>query len=754
MKLPISFFSQKNEKANYLLALLLTDEKAGAVILEEVAGKLKIIGRHEAFFPATIETISQEALIETVDKAISKAEEVLPPRVQTHKTVFGVKENWVEEGQKIRKEYLGKLKKVCDSLDLIPLGFMVIAEAIANLLQQEEGAPLSAILALVGTRSISLSLLRGGKIIETIHGEISHSVPAAVDTMLKHFTVAVLPARIILSDGKDDTVFAQTFISHQWNKSLPFLHMPQVTVLSSDFASRAVTFGAAVQMGFEVLDTYKGGVIPEQEESHLQETAQKPDIENNKEKRASPIAGNNFGFILDQDIALLPPQMVSKAEAETKDTAEEEPEEVSTDPPLTTVGAHEDNGKTKTAKLLAFLPALRFPRLRIPRFFSFGPTRGLFLLLIPLLLIIALAGGVVYFYLYKVHATVVITVKPKMVEQTNTVVFSATSPNDFFKNVIAGKNIQATRDGTVTAGATGTKEVGDKAKGIVTIYNNETDSQALQSGSAIQSSNSLTFLLDKDVTVASASGDVFSGTKPGTAQISVTAKDIGTEYNLPSGTKFSIGGSSTLAAKNDTAFSGGTKKQVTVVSGDDLANLKTDLLKNLKDYGNDELAKNAGSGDTVLPLLLDVSLTKSKFDESAGDEAAKVTLTGTAKYTGIAYSNDDLNQYSKSVIKSRYSQDVSFADNSVKDTVKDVKQKSDTEVSAAVSVQAGLLPKIDSNRVLQIIKGKSLKQAKEDLLSKLPQVAQADVTFSPNIPLLPNIFPKLPNQINVEIKSE
>jgi len=261
MKLPIPFLTQnKNQKEeeNLFLALLLTDEKASAVILQETEGKIKIIGTQETFFSASIEDIPQEELIDVVDKTISKGEEILPPNMETHKTVFGVKGEWIEEEtKKIKKDYLAKLKKVCDALDLSPIGFMVITEAISHLLQEEEGAPISAILAEVGKRTVTITLIRGGKILETLQGPLESSPPAAVDTLLKHLTIAVLPARIILFDSKISEHMSQQFITHQWSKSLPFLHMPQITILPSGFDARAITFGAASQMGFEVLNLEK-----------------------------------------------------------------------------------------------------------------------------------------------------------------------------------------------------------------------------------------------------------------------------------------------------------------------------------------------------------------------------------------------------------------------------------------------------------------------------------------------------------------
>src|SRR6185437_1557149 len=137
MKLPFSFLKSNKEESEYYLSLILTDEKAGAVILKAEEGNLKKINSHEAPFPDSLEDTSLDDLVTVLDKAISRAEEILPPDIQTHQTIFGVKDNWVDpETKKIKKEYLEKLKKVCNALDLTPIGFMVTTEAITHLMQE------------------------------------------------------------------------------------------------------------------------------------------------------------------------------------------------------------------------------------------------------------------------------------------------------------------------------------------------------------------------------------------------------------------------------------------------------------------------------------------------------------------------------------------------------------------------------------------------------------------------------------------
>ena len=222
MRLP--FFNDTKEKSEYYLALLLLDERVSAVILESTEGKIKVINRQEEFFPSSIESVSNEEFVATIDKAISTAEEMLPPNIETHKAVFGVKENWIEdETKKIKKDYLANLKKMCGALNLSPIGFMGISEAIAHFLQEEEGAPLSAIFVELGKEYANISLYRGGKVLEKTNGPLEGSAPSTVDKLLRNLTVPVLPARIILFHGEKGEKLSQQFISYQWS-ALPSTH--------------------------------------------------------------------------------------------------------------------------------------------------------------------------------------------------------------------------------------------------------------------------------------------------------------------------------------------------------------------------------------------------------------------------------------------------------------------------------------------------------------------------------------------------
>ncbi|MBI3366295.1 hypothetical protein HY041_01535 [Candidatus Roizmanbacteria bacterium] len=521
MNLPFIKNFNKKILPSYFLVLVLRDEKVSAVIFEEGQGVAEIVGHKAQYFPSSIDEISQEEFLDVLDKAISQAESTLPENVQTQKTIFGVKESWTDKDQ-IKKEYLAKLKKASEELGLTPIGFLVISQAISHLLQKEEGAPISAILAEVNEKIVTVTLLRAGKSIETKSSEIHESIPFTVDTLLKHFnTPEILPSRIILFNGKED--LSQEFITHTWSKNLPFLHLPQITNLPEGFDSRAVLFGAATQMGFEVLqkDIPKESQAIEEPSEEKTPQEQKDETESAIEKPTlyKNLGSQDFGFAKDVDVAKMPaPRLGFRSPAERGEGGspgitgefqekrenpsaggEKEPENIAQ------ISAEETFiTKPKPAKgikntLSAVFVAARKINIRtILSFFTKIPRgKTTFVLPAVLLLIIALIAS--YFLFLK--ATIEITVDPKITQVHKNILFSTTSKTDSAKNIIKGEFVSVSADGNVSTAATGKKDVGTKAKGTVTIFNSLSQSKTLDSGTVLKAFNGLAFTLDSSLTI-------------------------------------------------------------------------------------------------------------------------------------------------------------------------------------------------------------------------------------------------------------
>lgn len=204
------------------------------------AGKVTtgLIGRGE------ISENGFDALLKAADAAVSQALGIK----SSAKTIFGLTPDWIIDG-KITEEKLGILKKLCQELDLHPLGYVLLSEALENYFKNTEGAPLTGILigidwkaGLPAGRQGWVSVYRAGKNLGTVPLPEGENIPDQIEQALKRFhQVDVLPARMIIYDGQEDlTALEEKIMAHPWTKQLPFLHFPKVEVVPAEAVVKAV----------------------------------------------------------------------------------------------------------------------------------------------------------------------------------------------------------------------------------------------------------------------------------------------------------------------------------------------------------------------------------------------------------------------------------------------------------------------------------------------------------------------------------
>lgn len=770
MKLPISFTKEKKENPEVFLALVLKNEKIISVIFEKIGNAIKYISHDEEYFKNTIEDAETEEFLDTLDKVITSSETALPENVEAKKTIFGLKENWVEEG-KIKKEYLEKLKKASDELSLEPIGFLVSAESIINLVTKEEGAPITAILCDIGKKYITVSWVKGGKVLETRSSEIHQSTSYTVDTLLKHFqSPGNLPARIILLDSEEDEL-TQEFISHQWSKSLAFLHLPQIASLEEDASVKAVLLGAATQMATQLIyDPSKNmdeslsvtKIIPDEierpqkEEKDFEKTKEDEAFKDEEKKQSLDYVSEDssmefFGFVENSDVAKTqipkpPPGGENIPEGLVEEKTESIPEDVKLEEEKRqgfAVNATLVSGKIK--KFLSALPAVfRKSDFNFISLLKTGNKKIFAVLGIIFILLLSLG----YVYLFATKAVVNVFVNPKEDEKTASVTFSSVSSTDIKNDIIAAQFVSVTEEGSLTKTATGKKDIGNPAKGSVTVFNISDDTVNLAAGTIIISANNLKFTLDSSVKIASGSSDPLNP-KSATANVNVTAGEIGQEYNLPSGTKFTIGNNTSLAAKNDSAFSGGSKKQVTVVSKDDLDKLLEDLPKSLEEKARESIKTKVERDKTILNTFVDKAVDEKSFDKKENDQANQVTLKGTVIFKAASYTNSDIEAFASSLFDSK---DRQIQSSNLEISAKNIVVEKNNDVNADLTIKAKIFPRVDKNSLLKQIQGASLQKAK-NILSNLNQVTNVEISFSPNIPFLPKVMPRNSKNIILNLTS-
>ncbi len=777
MNLP--FLKSEKPQKNFFLSLLYKPYKVSAILFEEINSKLFILSTSDQDTTKSADELTADELLNISDKVVSSVEPSLPEGATVEKTIFSVPYEWVTDG-KISAEYLEKLKKVCQDLGLIPVGYLISIEAIISHLEHKEGAPVSAIFVEVAVKKMIVYLVRAGKILEVHSADIEKGALPTAESLLKQInTVDVLPSRIILLDYKNAAAMQQDFISHTWSSDISFLHLPQVLVLEKGFEDEAAVNGVAIQMDLEVLHDTSALRKVESENISI---GDKKDIEEPFEKEEvteeiEEASAEELGFVKERDVA---DEEIKMEEAEaTGDGISDDGEPVireagkineesnisiiePNDPPESQDFDPETKNVAAGIPILSSLPMLSnfsFPstireiqrKIKIPNlksFFAGGNNSMKIKAAIALgVVIVAIVIISVLYYNVILKAEVSVFSDRKTVDKSQEVTFSE-NPSDSSSIKITLK--EQTEKGDDTKNASGTKDTGETAKGSIVVYNKTESEKSFPKGTVIVGPNSLEFETQSDIKIASTSA--FS-TSLSSASVKVEASKFGKEYNLPSGSNFTIKGSSSsnYIAKNSEALTGGTKKTTTVVSQKDLDQLLTQVEEKLEKNAIEAVKQQIGSSGDVIPQALSVDVVEKNYTKKVGAESGSVGISAEVRYSIGSYSRDDIQK----VVDSLSSGDIPGTykinmDNS-KIEVVDVKVDNDNNASATLKVNATYEPEIDSAKLATELKGNGESKAIEKIKS-INGVTDVVIKFSRKIPFFPNMLPANSKNIDVQVK--
>ncbi|MGE5042428.1 MAG: hypothetical protein ACM3IJ_06040 [Candidatus Levyibacteriota bacterium] len=793
MKLP--FLSNKQPEKEYFLSLIFSSEKASSILFEKTGESLLIAGTHSAEFTQPLSELSSEKLIELSDVVISEVERKVPEGSKLEKTIFSVPHDWIEEG-KITKEHLLKLKGVCEALSLTPIGFIVSIEAILAYLQKKEGAPVTAICVELSHKHLTLTLVKNGNIIMSDSGTIAQSPVLTTEELLaKQDELEVLPAKIILINYEHAKKSQQAFLSHHWSKKLPFLHIPQVEILDPEVEAQSVISGVAVEMGFSSLTTVKlpkedvekpievaseeleeeekteaseEENLPTEEEAEepLKEDTESPEEQEVKEEvsledvreskhsvsevESKPVefSGEEVGFFAGVDVLSRKPQFES-VEDEKEEKMEEHVFTKAAAGKEEEIGEEKHHGHNLMAVGKLPKPHLSKPSFSTPSLPKLKIPKGKATFLYPAVAVVVLILASVLYYFFYEKVRVTLYLDKKAVSQDLAVTFSQdknTSPSD---KVVHISEVSVQEQGSEEASVTGKKVTGDTAKGEVTVYNKTEDPKTYNKGATIVGPNNLEFTLSGDVQVASTSS---YATSFSSAKVKVEAGTFGKEYNLPSSTNFQFKGISAadVFAKNENPFSGGTKKEIQVVSADDLDGLTTKAVDDLSKKAISESQK--AEDQQILPFPVDYSFDQKTFSKKEGDEASTVSLSAGITYKLGAYSNQELVDMAKELSKSEVPADYEYNAKSSKIIVKDIKKDKDGNITGTISFASVFVPKVSSDDVAKKISGKSSGNIEQ--LIKLKGVSDGLVNFTRSLPLFPKVLPFNIKNIQIEVTTQ
>lgn len=693
-------FGKEQENVERFLAVKISDHAVFATVWHVSDEKVQI---GDVFSEKVLEK-TFENLLKSTDVAISKATEQTP---EVSKVVFAIPEDAITDG-KIEADELTTLRKLCKELDLSPLGYVGVGEALQQYFKEVEGAPLSAILIGLDGKKGTVTLVRAGKEIGTVtfdktpEGNIS--LPAEIEKNLKHFGHAdALPSRIIIYDGDSDlTSLANDIMAYPWTGRLPFLHFPKVEKVHSEFVVKAVAAAGGIQMGGKLTpvpgsthfeDQEVGGKAPDSELNHTAEmaaVAMTPEfVEVSPEEAGFTTTRETVEF---QEVASPVEKLPSEKKAPSLALAEVF-SSVSTK--LKHLGQRSE--KVSSVK--------RGPLPKI-----------VFIVPVVLIILIAVLGAGIIFV---PKVTVITAVDSQQFDRELNVAVGTD---------LKANTISATEIGTKRSVTTGQKLIGTKAKGEVTIFS-VAEEKSFPAGTTLTSPSGLKFTLTRDVKVAS--GDAASAA---TVTVPVEASAIGDSFNLATGTKFSIGSfsASDYVAKNDKALSGGESHNAQVVTKADQDRLMASLSAELSDKAVGDLKTKVAENETLLPNAITQSVTKKKFSADIDGEADTVSLDLTMDFQGVSFSRTSVIELFKNKFKREFPEGYEILPAQTDIDVVETETDKNKNKTLKLGVKTQLLPNLDETKIKNEIVGKN-KDAASKILLATPGVKRVKFEVQPPI---------------------
>lgn len=685
---------KKEEKPEYFFAVNIGAEILTTALWSIEGKELKVLGI------ASENYSSQDEIVTVLDKLL---DEVIGAReIEPQKILFGVPNSWILDDN-LKDEYLKILRNIVKELELAPMAYVSESNALVHFIEKQEGVPATAILVGFEEHHLSVTVVRAGKLDGVKSVKRGESSGSDIEKVLLQFTdVETLPSRILIYGIKADELKAQ-LLSFSWMSKLSFLHFPKIDVLGEDTPIKSICLAGASEINSSI--SYADEPVNRQKEkvNILDEEIKEDgsDIPDSSEK--------DLGFVVG-------------------DISKEKELVMSQEAPLE---IEEENTKTEFNVKNFISKKLRGKALPI------GIAVFLLLLFLP--------------YIFMSKANIKIFVEPKVLEKDATVV---ADPNQKTVNendkIIPAQIIETEVSGLAKDSASGKRLIGDPAKGTIVIYNKTSESKSLSKGAQVISSAGLKFTLDMSVSIASQSASD-SGITFGKVSTAVTASAIGADGNLPSGSIFTVAAFPTdkLSAKSEGNFSGGTSKEVTVVSSDDAQRLLAKLSSDLKQQAQQKLQEKY-PGKKILKEALSENIKKKSYNKNINDAASEFSLDMTVNYKGTAFDDADLKIIVSKLVTTDVPSDFQL-DLSETETQADVsKLEKDGKLIFLARFKAKLIPKIDTGQIKDKIRFKTKNEA-QDILKSMENILGSDIRLKPSLPGLLGRIPLLPGNITLEV---
>ncbi|MCX7928651.1 MAG: baseplate J/gp47 family protein [Patescibacteria group bacterium] len=715
---------------------------------------------------------SFQDLVDATDSALSSVVSELPSNAKDPaKTVFGVTNSWLADGA-IKPNYLSEIKSLCEQLGLKPIGFVVLPEAIALYLKYQEHSSVSAVFIGCYKKFVEISVFKLGNLVGVTSVLKSVSLVEDVIEGLVRFSISDgIPNRFVLYGGKESELedLRQDLLAFNWKEfvNLRFTHQPKVEVFTCDEKVRAVSLGGGVEIahakglslsGLANTDNSFSSKVDEivfKEDANFLQNQNQEDLPpkyfgfetksfdnsffEEMHKNLTNLGNNLSGEVNDfENLGVIEHYQDEKVAVSQNDQS-------SVQKFQNQEHMHDNSKDQKIIKSFTlfkpyFLTSF-FNRLISIVKIKFVAAFFVFLLVF--------LGFFIFWWNYPT-AEVVIYVSPrKLEEKFQLKVVENAKEEDINSGILYGNIIKTNVSGRKTKETSGTKIIGEKAKGEVTLY--RVGSQiVLKAGTILAGPGGLKFTLDDDVVVASG-----SASSPSESKVSVTAMQIGADYNLAAGASFLVSNYSVsdIEGKNQNAFSGGTSREVAAVTVNDHKELTNSLKEELVLIAKSEFEELLSLDEVLINDSFEVITNESRFSHNVGAEANSVELFLDVTVKALTLDKSKILDFVESIVNSKIPEGFVLRQDQI-DFYFSLIKKDDNFYFFDIFVSVNLLPQVNPDLISQKIRGKYPEIAEEILQNEVPGYVRAEIKLKPKLPVKLGTLPQVVKNIDVQIASE
>lgn len=285
--------------------------------------------------------------------------------------------------------------------------------------------------------------------------------------------------------------------------------------------------------------------------------------------------------------------------------------------------------------------------------------------------------------------------------------------------------------------SSGERQVNERARGIITIYNEySSNSQALVESTRFISKEGKLFRLTKTIMVPGAKveeGKIVSSS----IDAEVVADEPGDVYNIIGSNYFTIPGFqgtpkyTAFYGRSSVAMSGGLVGKVKIISQDDFDNAKKTLIKDLKEMVYRQIKEEIPTDFKLLDGAINEKLMPIFTSPEVGAQATKFTLNTKIVLEGLIFNEKDLKELIKKNIEFQLSDRKKIIDRSL---IIDYKKVSVDFKSGMINLdihsEVRARGVIDMAKIKEQVRGKDETKIKE-VFSSLGDIESIKINFWP-----------------------